>query len=287
RAEAAARRRSNRIVKIGCGVIAAACLAFGAIPRASSSPSLKSVMAEQFVLVDGSGRTRATLGAPPAGDGDGFALTFYDRNGKQTAMLGEFSDDTESLSFWDGNEIVPGAGRFRLAAGIGGPTSKSQGPGYGLYDDTGAQRAVLASSLDQKSSVVALIDTNGTSVGLSNNETSNAAGFFANDANGVNREFGGVALNGAFGPVLTINDSTGLTRTVMSEAADESAAGLNVFDAAGTHEVGVGDTLKGNSAGIEVWDSNGNLRAAGGWDSTNQEHFTLFNSSGSTTFQAP
>lgn len=104
----------------------------GDSPNRSVAP-LKSVMAEQFVLVDSRGEHRATLSLDADG---GPALALSDASGRARAAILLAADGAPSVVLYDAT------GRRRLEVAL-----KSDGAaGLGLYDETGEGRAELVVS---------------------------------------------------------------------------------------------------------------------------------------------
>jgi cytoskeletal protein RodZ len=99
---------------------------------ASEQPPAR-VAAEQFVLVDKSGKTRAALEFKVDGSP---ALTLHDTHGRTRASIFLGADGAPSIVFYDA------AGKRRLEVAL-----KTDGAaGVGLYDRTGGGRAELAIS---------------------------------------------------------------------------------------------------------------------------------------------
>ncbi|HVB79890.1 MAG TPA: hypothetical protein VNE82_08075 [Candidatus Binataceae bacterium] len=94
---------------------------------------LKSVVAEQFVLVDSHGERRATLALDADG---GPALTLSDANGRTRAAIRLGVDGAPSVVLFD----TIGRRRLEVALKADGAT------GLGLYDETGEGRAELVVS---------------------------------------------------------------------------------------------------------------------------------------------
>jgi hypothetical protein len=95
-----------------------------------SEPPLKSVTAEQFVLVDSHGEHRATLSLDAGG---GPALALADADGRTRAALRLGVDGAPSVVLYDTS------GRRRLEVAL-----KADGAaGLGLYDERGEGRAEL------------------------------------------------------------------------------------------------------------------------------------------------
>jgi hypothetical protein len=89
-------RRVRRLESFNQIHLVVSTLAVAAVVVVGQLPSIwangngpKSFSAQEFVLVDSSGRTTARLAAAPAG---GAALTFYDPDGKRMVSF-EFTDD--------------------------------------------------------------------------------------------------------------------------------------------------------------------------------------------------
>jgi len=99
------------------------------IDRAAAAP-LKSVVAEQFVLVDSHGEHRATLSLDAGG---GPALALSDASGRARAAIRLGVDGAPSVVLYDAS----GRRRLEVALKADGAT------GLGLYDETGEGRAEL------------------------------------------------------------------------------------------------------------------------------------------------
>ena len=98
-----------------------------------SAPPLKSVVAEQFVLVDSTGERRATLSFDADG---GPALALSDGSGRARAAIRLGVDGAPSVVLYDTT------GRRRLEVAL-----KADGAaGLGLYEETGEGRAELVVS---------------------------------------------------------------------------------------------------------------------------------------------
>ena len=93
------------------------------------APPLKSVTAEQFVLVDSRGERRATLSL----DDGGPALALSDASGRARAAIRLGVDGAPSVVLYD----TIGRRRLEIALKPDGAT------GLGLYDETGEGRAEL------------------------------------------------------------------------------------------------------------------------------------------------
>lgn len=95
------------------------------------APPLKSVTAEQFVLVDSRGERRATLSLDD--DDGGPALALSDASGRARAAIRLGVDGAPSVVLYD----TIGRRRLEIALKPDGAT------GLGLYDETGEGRAEL------------------------------------------------------------------------------------------------------------------------------------------------
>jgi hypothetical protein len=95
------------------------------------TPHLKSVTAEQFVLVDSRGERRATLSLDD--DDGGPALALSDASGRARAAIRLGVDGAPSVVLYD----TIGRRRLEIALKPDGAT------GLGLYDETGEGRAEL------------------------------------------------------------------------------------------------------------------------------------------------
>jgi hypothetical protein len=106
----------------------------------------KEIRANEFIVVDENGKTRARLGASK----DGTVLVMYDENstGRTWLGAGKNKDDKPGLFLCDDN----GAVRAALAV-------PKEGPGLALSDKDGTVRAWLAA--DKDSTGLALCDKNG------------------------------------------------------------------------------------------------------------------------------
>jgi len=137
--------RQNRRMKLaglGALIIAGAILLMG---QTSGPRALSEVKANSFLLVDGSGRTRAVLHMMEHG-GPGLAL--YDENGKARAVLGVVSDGTPVFGLYGAN------GNMRATL-----TAFSDGSKLDLFDANGKTRAGLAVA-SAGSATLSLFDAN-------------------------------------------------------------------------------------------------------------------------------
>lgn len=108
--------------------------------------AVKEVRANEFIVVDENGKTRARLGASK----DGTVLVMYDENGTGRTWLGagKYKDDKPGLFLCDDN------GEVRAALAV-----PKEGPGLVMSDKDGTVRAWLAA--DKDSTGLALCDKNG------------------------------------------------------------------------------------------------------------------------------
>jgi len=131
--------RSNRLSRI------LSIVAFGSLVAITQVPVLSAtvqgvVAAHEFHLVSGSGQLEATLGSGPAGG----ALTFFDRTGARTVLvgMGPFGN-WAGLTAFDANAALPGgSGIVRAHWGL----SNSVGPTEFFKDESSMTRAVLFKS---------------------------------------------------------------------------------------------------------------------------------------------
>lgn len=187
-------RRSNRMVKIACGVIAVAFLAFGRIPSASSSGAPKIVTAQQFLLVDSRGSVLANLQNTTSGP----LLTMNESNGATTLQLGTFSQSVQfatkgiGLRVFDGNGVLSGNGVPRAAIGLSNTGIGSS------YLDTSGTKILSGNGVTPSDSSwgPVVYDANGSARGGVIYDTlDNFVGLFVNDS-GANRGFVALALDG-------------------------------------------------------------------------------------------
>jgi hypothetical protein len=253
----------------------AVLIGFSRLPSPSAtSAAPKSFQAQQFVLVNGSGSALATLGAGPHG---GAVLTFFDSQGKRVIGVGAFDGNNgDGLALYDGNSFVPSAtssyrGSFGISdSGVGGNVADHDGiirlgwgiqtggtPGFATYDQNGVIRTGSGNSPGFAGHVV--YDSGGAArsgVDVNENEGTPHAGFFANDANGINRAFLGAALDGS-------NTDLGLSDAAGVYEAEDYVTGDGSFSGSFVRDVNNLDRVlsyqQGAAQGVATWDSTGTL----------------------------
>lgn len=223
----------NRLHLVVSSLVVAAVVAVGQLPPIwADKDGPKSFSAQEFVLVDQSGRTTARLAAAPKG---GAVLTFYDPKGKRTVSFGSYDDGKGAgEDVYDGNTFVAGTGVNRANFGVGGPGGT--GFGWGFFQPNGI--TVLAGGT--------LPD--GT-----------AQGVYSYDSNGINRTFEGVdslTLAGLF-----VSDANGNTRTVLDVDSSANFVGMSTLAANGTLQSVTGGALDGSNAFDVLYDAAGTLEA--------------------------
>jgi hypothetical protein len=210
----------------------AALIGFGRLPSPSAKgEGPKSFSAQQFILVDSSGNTLATLGS---GKNGGAVLTFFDLHGKRIMGVGALDENTgEVLAVYDGNTIFRGNGILRAEYGGG-----ADGFGGSVIGPEGNLRIVMASNPDGTAPGYVVYDANGTPRTFSGiTSDPRNVGHFVLDATAAARtgvftsEPTLLNFNGLFA-----NDANGTNRVAVFEALDGSSAFSGLSDAAGTNE---------------------------------------------------
>lgn len=255
-------------------------------------PPATTLTAQKINLVDASNHVRASLGQTA----DGNVLTFFDSSGAKTLTFGNNAEETAAgATAWDNNKIIPGTGVPRVGWGEVNPNNGSvNGFGMRVFDGNGNTRTGLGMSYDLTENTVYAIDANGTSTGFLISPTgsgifsSGYAGYFANDANGVNRQFGGISLDGQFsewdeadptgqprlgarqvpptfidsgghpGNGFVLEDGNGQGRAAMGAAVDGSDVGFSILDKNNKPRLLV-DYTDQNGSAVDTLDQNGNV----------------------------
>lgn len=236
-------------------------------------------------IVDGGNHTLASLG--PTTDGN--VLTFFDSGGKKTLTVGNNATETAvGATAWDNNNIIPGTGVPRVGWGEANPNF-ALGNGFGdrVYDANGKTRSGFGMSYDLTINSVYTVDANGTSTGFGI-FPNQFAGYFANDLNGISRQFGGLTLDGQFsqwaesdpngqprvgarqvpdgfvdqqghpGNGFILQDSDGLGRAAMGAATDGSGISFGILDRNAKPRL-VAEFTDQNGPAVDTLDQNGNV----------------------------
>jgi hypothetical protein len=244
-------------MKIAMASTLALCVATYSVPWATGAPTLRVLSAQQINLVNAGGRVLASLGTTS----DGNVLTFFDSSGRKTLTFGNNANETLAGALaWDNNNVVPGTGKVRVTWGESNPNvGPVNGFGAAVFDGSGRTRTAFGTSYDLTVNDVAAFDSNGSSTGIGI-FPSHFVGYFASDANGVTRQFGGLSLDGTAnnwaeadptgvirvsaaqvepdfvdpqnrrGNAFVLWDPNGLQQASMSAFTDGSLAGFNVVD---------------------------------------------------------
>jgi hypothetical protein len=259
----------NRIHLVVSSLVFAAVVTVGQLPPIwADKDGPKSFSAQEFVLVDQSGRTTARLAAAPKG---GAALTFYDPKGKRTVAFG-FSDDANvaGANLYDGNVLAAGNGTLRGGIGIGGPNLPSAtfphgapGIGMALFQPNGIPVLNASTGLDGTGQAINMNDPNGTlrmNIGFASATDTRQVGLLLFDANEnlrtlVDSDQGG----GNFDGVLTLA-ANGTLQSIFGEYDDGTGAFNTLFDGAGTQQAVKYVKADGSVSGDFVYDADGVLR---------------------------
>jgi hypothetical protein len=254
----------NRIHLVVSTLAVAAVVVVGQLPSIwANGNGPKSFSAQEFVLVDNSGRTTARLAAAPAG---GAALTFYDPDGKRMVSFG-FGDDGNQAGadLYDGNILAPGSGILRGGIGIGGPKEAGQpnrGPGIGLalWQPNGHFALGASTPLDGTEPALLLYDANGTArAGMEIDLDKNFVGVSTSAANGTVQSFAGGAYDGT-AAYDGLYDGAGTLQALKYVTADGSISADLVYDAKGILRVETyQDATQSPVQGVQVFDSSSNV----------------------------
>jgi hypothetical protein len=284
--------RSNRISLALSGLAVAAVVVVGQLPPIlADGNGPKSFSAQEFVLVDHSGRTTARLAAAPKG---GAALTFYDPKGKRTVAFG-FTDDANQAGadLYDGNILAAGSGILRGGIGIGGPNLAGQpnrGPGIGLaiWQPNGHFALSASTGLDGTGQATQIFDSNGNVRTYEGFGTSEQVGLFVSDANGNTRAGVESDQGGNFDGVFTLA-ANGTLQSLSGGANDDTAAYDILYDGAGTLEALKYVKADGSFSGDDAFDLNGTLRVESYQDPTQTpvQGVQVFDSTGSPVAHLP
>jgi hypothetical protein len=255
---------SHRISLVLSSLAIAAVVAVGQLPPIwADKNGPKSFSAQEFVLVDSSGRTTARLAAAPAG---GAALTFYDPDGKRTVAFG-FDDDANLAGafLYDGNILAPGSGILRGNISIAGPKLAGQpnrGPGIGfaLWQPNGHFVLTASTPLDGTNPSMTLDDANGNlRTGMSIDPDNNFEGVFTYAPNGTIQSTAGGAYDGTAAFDI-LYDGAGTLEALKYVTADGSFSGDLVYDAKGNVRVqSYQDPTEAPVQGVKVYDSTGTV----------------------------
>jgi hypothetical protein len=252
----------NRVHLVVSSLVVAAVVTVGQLPPIwADKDGPKSFSAEEFVLIDHSGRPTARLAAAPKG---GAALTFYDPKGKRTVAFG-FSDDANQAgaNLYDGNILAAGSGTLRGGIGIGGPNLPSPtfphgapGIGMALFQPNGIPVLSASTGLDGTDQAISLNDSNGTLRMFTGLVSPTLAGFFVLDANGNSRTGVEVDTAGNFDGVFSVA-ANGTLQSLAGGNYDGTAAFDILYDAAGTLQALKYVKGDGSLSEDSVYDANG------------------------------
>ncbi len=273
--------RSNLVLKVLNVACAATLIGFARLPAiiaGSSAP--KTLSAQEFVVVNSAGDVLAKLSA---GKKAGALLTFVDPQGKQILSAGTFEDGTGAgVNLYDGNTIVPGHGVVReglgmavaphpnpgIGASVYGPDGRLRvswgalpdgtNPGFASYDSNGIVRTFSGIELDSRFVGHYVLDSTGAGRnGIQTDERDNFNGFFANDADGINRVAHFEALDGSIA-FSAVNSSAGPLGARLTEfvTGDGSLGEFNIADSNGVGRVE--SFQAGQTQGVNTFDSSGN-----------------------------
>jgi hypothetical protein len=285
---------SNRFHLVLSSLAVAAVFVIGQLPPIwADKDGPKSFSAQEFVLVDRSGRTTATLGAAPAG---GAALTFYDPKGKRMVSFG-FTDDANAAgeNVYDGNTFAAGSGILRVNFGIGGPNLPSaylphgaSGFGYAVFQPNGIPVLNAGTGLDGSGPAVSTSDSNGTLRTFEGVPSPTQVGLFVFDSNGNNRTGVESDQGGNFDGVFTLA-TNGTLQSLTGGTYDGTAAYDILYDGAGTLEALKYVKADGSFSGDDAFDVNGILRVESYQDPTQApvQGVKVFDSSGSPVASLP
>jgi hypothetical protein len=235
--------QANRAMKIWSSIAFAVLIAFGSGPFASTVLAKKKppakIQAQEIDLVTSTGQTVATL-REVSGEPN---LVFLDGSGKPVLGVGIASAVSAGIAVFDGNSVLPGAGKIRNTWGVtaSGPVA---GIGGVTFDSTGALRTRWGDAVDGSSSGVSLFDASGGfRTGIQYDPTTAFFnGFVSQDGSGHNLSVLGnvLATNGILAPndsFMDLFDTTGQIR--LFEYQNSTKEGGLVFDpAAGTTSEG-------------------------------------------------
>jgi hypothetical protein len=259
-------KRSLRAMKLVIVASVATCAAVSTIPLVQSASVPVSISAQHIYLRRADGRLLAAL-APSA---DGNVLTFFDHAGHKTVTVGNNGNESAAgLSTWDGNNVIVGNGIVRTAFGESNPNLVGYSSGFGaqVLDGSGKARSAFGMSYDLSVNDFYAVDTNGTATGIGI-FPNNFAGYFANDLNGVNRQFGSLSLDGITN-LWGENDANGALRVSADQAHDDIpnsqghfGNGFALWDANGQQRVGMAAATDGSYAQFALLDTNNVFRVS-------------------------
>jgi hypothetical protein len=255
----------NRIHLVVSTLAVAAVVVVGQLPSIwANGNGPKSFSAQEFVLVDSSGRTTARLAAAPAG---GAALTFYDPDGKRTVAFG-FDDDANiaGATLYDGNILAPGSGILRGNVSIGGPKlagqpNRAPGIGLALWQPNGHFVLSAATGLDGTGPALLLDDPSGNiRAGMDVDSDNNFVGAFTRgvDGDAIQSIAGGTYDGTAAYDILF--DGAGTLEALNYVSGDGSFSADQVYDAKGILRVqSYQDPTEAPVQGVKVFDSTGTV----------------------------
>jgi hypothetical protein len=289
-------RRSARISKLTLAALAGVVAMVATLPRASARTGGPSVLsALKINLVNPRGRVLASLGVTS----DGTVLTFFDSLGQKTLTLG--NNATESLAglvTWDNNRVIPGTGVIRTAFGESNPNvGPSSGLGASVFDGSGKQRTGFGTTYDLASNDIFAIDSDGTTTGIGAFAATKFKGFFTNDSNGVNRQFGGLVFDSNLNENINeigLSDTKGVVRVSAAQTPPDfvnpqnhRGNGFVVWDSNGLQQAGMAAFDDGSLAGFDIFDPNNVPRFTAFLTTQNGMNVDTFDANGNLTGHLP
>jgi hypothetical protein len=289
-------RRSAWISKLTLAAVAGLVAMVATLPKVSARTGGPSALsARQINLVNATGQVLASLGVTK----DGTVLTFFDSLGQKTLTLG--NNATESLTglvTWDNNKVIPGTGVIRTAFGESNPSfGQASGLGGSVYDGTGKQRTGFGTTYDLTSNDIFAIDSDGTTTGVGAFAATKFRGFFTNDSNGVNRQFGGLVFDSNLNEDLNeigLSDTNGVLRVSAAQTppdfvngAGHSGNGFVVWDSHGLQQVGMAAFNDGSLAGFDIFDPNNVARLTAFLTTQNGMNIDTYDANGNLTGHLP
>lgn len=268
-------KRSARLTKVMLASMGALFAGVASAPLALSKPpaGVPVVNAQQFNLVNASGKVLATLGTST----DGNNLTFFDSAGKKTVVIGNSADGTfAGMATYDGNSIIPGTGQYRTTIGEANTSNVNGGGlGFGIYNSAGKLRSAGGTSVDDTLSYLDTIDPNGSTTGIIDENTVafQNQGFFANDLNGKNRIFVGNSLDGTSYNTVQLSDAAGNFAGEIFQRPNANPSfspGTFLLLAEPSGSFGAGEDPDGNGVGWSLVDTSSTLRMFANFDGANE-----------------
>lgn len=225
-------------------------------------PPSPTLTVQRVNIVDASNKTLTSVG--PTSDGN--VLTFFDSGGHKTLTVGNnASESAAGATAWDNNKVIPGAGVPRLTWGEANPNvGPNSGFGVGVYDGNGNALAKFGPVYDLSANAIFFVGADGRSAGVGLFQTG-FDGYFANDANGVTRQFGGLPADGT--NVWGESDPNGVVRVSAAQVPPDfvnqkggKGNAFAIWDPNGLQQVGMGAFTDGSLAGFDVVDPNNIVR---------------------------